>query len=99
MITETLARALTLEELAQRLADEHSDPVVRDLCKKIVETGIEQDEDLQAELDEASREVTHVESKLEEKEQELSDIVEAVSKAIKDTRDRGSLVIELEKLL
>lgn len=29
MITETLAKALTFRELSDRLADEHTDPVVR----------------------------------------------------------------------
>ncbi len=37
MITEAIARALTLEELAQRLADEHADPVVRAFALRLLE--------------------------------------------------------------
>jgi hypothetical protein len=37
MITESLARSLTLEQLAQALLDESTDPAVREFARRFLE--------------------------------------------------------------
>jgi len=97
MITETLARSLTTDELALRLADEHDDPAVRYFAQSIIDGAevkeSEAEEELQgvqSELDDSQAEVERLEgenSELEQKVKALEQEVRLLKKQLDDARD------------
>lgn len=102
-VTEQVARALTLDEIATRLADEANDDGVRYFARRFLNEGIKREsdeiEELEGELDDARHEASRYESDLEEKTLEYDDLCAGIRKSIAATTDHEALVKALEELL
>lgn len=92
-ITESLARALTVDELAQRLMDVHSDEVVRMFARRIADGELPVSAQLQ---------IQRIEEDGCRIDDELHELKRDIERAIDDTsedEEYDELVVALKELL
>jgi len=79
MITETLARSLTTDELALRLADEHDDFVVRWFAQSVIDGEAHKESEAEENLQNVQNELDEAQADIERLELENSDLLDEIA--------------------